>query len=88
MNLIQEGISGKVSLTLTAAATFSTAFIIAYVEYWKLALVLTSSVVVIATNAIGMKLAVRYSKISLENYSSVAVIAEETISSIKHVTAF
>jgi ATP-binding cassette, subfamily B (MDR/TAP), member 1 len=89
MNLIQEGISGKISLSLTAAATFSTAFIIAFVEYWKLALVLTSSVVVIAaTNVVGMKLAVKYSKIGLQSYSTGALIAEEAISSIRHVTAF
>lgn len=89
MNLIQEGISGKFSLSLTAAATFLTAFIVAYVEYWKLALILTSSVVVItAANVAGTKLAVIYSKMSLQSFSAGAVIAEEAISSIHHVTAF
>ncbi|KAF4628928.1 hypothetical protein G7Y89_g9220 [Cudoniella acicularis] len=89
INLVQEAISGKVSLSLTALATFSTAFIIAFVEYWKLALILSCCVVLTATvNYFGMKAAVRYSKLGIQSYSRAAEIAEEAISSIKHVTAF
>jgi ATP-binding cassette subfamily B (MDR/TAP) protein 1 len=42
-NLIQEGISEKIGLTVTALATFVTAFIIAYIRSWKLALILSST---------------------------------------------
>lgn len=34
-NLIQDGISEKVGLTLTAFATFLIAFVIAFVKYWS-----------------------------------------------------
>ena len=43
-NLIQDGISEKVSLTLAAIATFVTALIIGFVHYWKLTLILLSDV--------------------------------------------
>jgi ATP-binding cassette subfamily B (MDR/TAP) protein 1 len=35
IDLIQDGISEKVGLTLTAVATFSSAFIIGLVKYWS-----------------------------------------------------
>lgn len=44
-NLIQDGISEKVGLTLTAIATFVTAFIVAYVKYAPLAGICTSTIV-------------------------------------------
>ncbi|KIM92690.1 hypothetical protein OIDMADRAFT_62313 [Oidiodendron maius Zn] len=43
-NLVQEGISEKISLTLTAIATFITAFVIGFVKYWRLTLILTSTI--------------------------------------------
>ncbi|CCF43369.1 hypothetical protein CH063_03058, partial [Colletotrichum higginsianum] len=42
-NLIQDGISEKVGLTLAALATFISAFIIGFVHYWKLTLILLST---------------------------------------------
>jgi ATP-binding cassette, subfamily B (MDR/TAP), member 1 len=89
MNLIQEGITSKISLSLTAAATFTTAIVISFAEYWKLALILTSTVVTMAAaGAIGSSYAIKYTKRSLASYSSGATIAEEAISSIRHVAAF
>lgn len=89
MNMVQEGITGKLSLSLTAAATFGSAFVIAFVMYWKLAIILSSTVVVLTgTGIIGGAYAVKYSKQSLSSYSRGATIAEEAISSIRHVTAF
>lgn len=35
IDLIQDGISEKIGLTLTAVATFSSAFIIGLVKYWS-----------------------------------------------------
>lgn len=89
ITLIQEGLTGNLSVSLTAAATFISAFVIAFVEYWKLALILTSTVIVLTvTGAVGVSFPVRWTKQSLASYSRGATVAEEAISAIRHVTAF
>ena len=89
MNMVQEGITGKLSLSLTAAATFGSAYVIAFVMYWKLAIILSSTVVALTvTGIVGGAYAVKYSKQSLSSYGRGATIAEEAISSMRHVTAF
>ncbi|KAI9374167.1 P-loop containing nucleoside triphosphate hydrolase protein [Aspergillus egyptiacus] len=88
-NLIQDGVSEKVGLTLTAIATFVTAFIIAYVKYWKLALICSSTIVaLVLTMGGGSQFIVKYSKKSLESYGAGGTVAEEVISSIRNATAF
>ncbi|PLN76740.1 multidrug resistance protein 3 [Aspergillus taichungensis] len=85
---IQEAITGNLSVSLTAAATFVSAYVIAFVEYWKLALILTSTVVVLTvTGAVGVALPVKWTKQSLALESRSATVAEEAISAITHVTA-
>ena len=88
-NLVQDGISEKVALTLTAIATFVTAYVIAYVKYWKLALILTSTIVAITVTmgAFG-GLMKKYNMKSLSAYASGGTVAEEVISSIRNATAF
>ena len=89
INLIHEGITSKLSLSLTATATFITAFVIAFVEYWKLALILTSVIAAMAmVGTVGAKWAVRYTKQAQTSYGTGAAIAEESIRSIRHVAAF
>ncbi|KAL2814645.1 P-loop containing nucleoside triphosphate hydrolase protein [Aspergillus granulosus] len=88
-NLIQDGVSEKVGLTLTAIATFVTAFIIAYIKYWKLALICSSTIVaLVLTMGGGSRFIVKYSKKSLESYGAGGTVAEEVISSIRNATAF
>ncbi|KAL3437552.1 P-loop containing nucleoside triphosphate hydrolase protein [Aspergillus tetrazonus] len=88
-NLIQDGISEKVGLTLTALATFVTAFIIAYVKYWKLALICSSTIVaLVLTMGGGSQFIIKYSKKSLDSYGAGGTVAEEVISSIRNATAF
>ncbi|OJJ64851.1 hypothetical protein ASPSYDRAFT_139835 [Aspergillus sydowii CBS 593.65] len=88
-NLIQDGISEKVGLTLTAVSTFVTAFIIAYVKYWKLALICSSTIVaLVLTMGGGSRFIIKYSKMSLESYGAGGTVAEEVISSIRNATAF
>ncbi|EAW12516.1 ABC multidrug transporter Mdr1 [Aspergillus clavatus NRRL 1] len=88
-NLIQDAISEKVGLTLTALATFVTAFIVAYVKYWKLALICTSTIVaLVLVMGGGSRFIVKYSKKSLESYGAGGTVAEEVISSIRNATAF
>ncbi|KAJ5641516.1 hypothetical protein N7490_005516 [Penicillium lividum] len=88
-NLIQEGISEKVGLTLTAISTFITAFIVAYCKYAKLAGICTSTVVaMVLLGSIGSRFIVKYSELSLQSYSAGGTVAEEVISSIRNATAF
>ncbi|KAL5003117.1 P-loop containing nucleoside triphosphate hydrolase protein [Aspergillus recurvatus] len=88
-NLIQDGVSEKVGLTLTALATFVTAFIIAYVKYWKLALICSSTIVaLVLTMGGGSRFIIKYSKKSLDSYGAGGTVAEEVISSIRNATAF
>ena len=88
-NLVQDGISEKIGLTLTAVATFVTAFVIGFVKYWKLTLILTSTVVAIVTVMGGAsRFIVKYNKTSLEAYAKGGTVAEEVVSSIRNATAF
>lgn len=88
-NLIQDGISEKVGLTLTALATFVTAFVVAYVKYARLAGICTSTIVaLVVIMGGGSRFIVKYSRLSLESYGAGGTVAEEVISSIRNATAF
>ena len=88
-NLIQDGVSEKVGLTLTAIATFVTAFIVAYVKYARLAGICTSTIVaLVVIMGGGSQFIIKYSKLSLESYGAGGTVAEEVISSIRNATAF
>lgn len=88
-NLVQDGLSEKVGLTLTAVATFVTAYVIAYIKYWKLALILTSTIVAITVTMGGLGgVITKYNKKSLAAYASGGTVAEEVISSVRNATAF
>ncbi|KAK4543161.1 hypothetical protein LTR36_005939 [Oleoguttula mirabilis] len=88
-NLVQDGISEKVGLTLTAVATFITAYIIGYIKYWKLTLILTSTIVAIMLTMGYMgSMVVKWNKASLAAYAEGGTVAEEVISSIRNAVAF
>lgn len=88
-NLIQDGISEKVSLTLAALATFVTAFIIGFVNYWKLTLILSSTVFALLLNVgAGSRYMLKNNKASLESYAQGGSLADEVISSIRNAVAF
>lgn len=88
-NLIQDGISEKVGLTLTAIATFITAYIIGFVKYWKLTLILTSTIfAIVFTSGFLGRFIVRWQKKSLASYAEGGTVAEEVISSIRNAVAF
>ncbi|KAI4107579.1 MAG: hypothetical protein L6R37_001539 [Teloschistes peruensis] len=89
MNLVQDGISEKIALTLTAMATFVTAFVIGFVKYWKLTLILSSTVfAIVAVMGGGSTFIIKYQKKSLESYALGGTVAEEVVSSIRNATAF
>ncbi|KAK8124231.1 ABC multidrug transporter Mdr1 [Apiospora kogelbergensis] len=88
-NLIQDGISHKVALTLTAVAIFCTGFIIAYVKFWKLALICTSTLVAFgAVMGGGSKFIVKFSNKSMQHYAVGSSLVQEVLSSIRTATAF
>lgn len=88
-NLIQDGISEKVSLTLAALATFVTAFVIGFVKYWKLTLILSSTVFALVLNmGIGSTFMLKNNKNSLDSYAMGGNLADEVISSIRNAIAF
>ncbi|KAI1857591.1 uncharacterized protein JN550_013160 [Neoarthrinium moseri] len=88
-NLIQDGISEKVGLTLTAVATFISAFVIGFVMYWKLTLILISTVVaIVLVMGTASSFMIKYNKHSIEAYALGGSVAEEVISSIRNAVAF
>ncbi|KAK7189272.1 Leptomycin B resistance protein pmd1-like protein 2 [Paraphaeosphaeria sporulosa] len=87
-NLFQDGISGKLALTLQGFATFITTYIISYIRYWKLALILTSTIVaIVLTGGVLGRLSIGWSSLSLASYAKGGSIVEETISSIRNTIA-
>lgn len=89
MNLIQDGISQKFGLTLTAIASFVSAFLIGFVIYWKLTLVLSSTVVALfILTGTGGRFVVKFNKQSINFYAVGGSIADEVISSIRNAVAF
>lgn len=75
-------------MTLQGIATFIAAYIVSYVRYWKLALILTSTIVAIVfTGGVLGRMSVAWSKASLASYSKGGSLVEETISSIRNTMA-
>ncbi|EEQ85957.1 multidrug-resistance transporter mdr2 [Blastomyces dermatitidis] len=88
-NLIQDGISEKVGLTMTALATFVTAFIIGFIKFWKLTLICSSTIVALTVlMGSASTFIIGYSKKSLDSYGEGGTVAEEVLSSIRNATAF
>ena len=88
-NLVQDGISEKIALTITAMSTFVTAFVIGFIKYWKLTLILSSTVfAIVFVMGAGSTFIIKFNKQSLESYALGGSVAEEVISSIRNATAF
>ncbi|KAL1626614.1 GTPase-activating protein [Diplodia seriata] len=88
-NLVQDGISEKVGLVLQALATFITAFIIGFVKYWKLTLILCSTIfAIVFTMGGGSTFIMKYNKNSLASYALGGTVVEEVFSSIRNAVAF
>lgn len=89
MLLIQDGISEKLGLVLSGVASFVTAFIIAYVKYWKLALICTSTLAtLLLVMGSGSIVSVIYGKRALERYGKGGNLADNAFESIRTVVAF
>ncbi|KAK2867786.1 hypothetical protein FQN49_003477 [Arthroderma sp. PD_2] len=89
MGIVQEAVTSKVAVMLSAIATFCAAFIVAFVAYWKTALILSPFfVTVIATGGLGGAYTIKHHKRGMKLYSQASGVAEEAIGAIRHVTAF
>lgn len=89
VNHIQDGISEKVAVTLTALATFNSAFVICFVKYWKLTILCLSTVVAIFTTVnLGALFLVKFKKRSFEAYAVGGSVVEESLTSMTNATAF
>ncbi|KAI2629784.1 putative ABC multidrug transporter [Hypoxylon sp. NC1633] len=89
MGTIQEGITSKTSVALTAVATFGAAFVISLVEHWKTALVLSPTFVLMAIFGTLTGSRARKAHMKAKPASDQASnVAQEAVSSIRHVFAF
>ncbi|KAK9766045.1 hypothetical protein K7432_005165 [Basidiobolus ranarum] len=88
-HLIQDGISEKFPQSCSYVATFISAFIIAFIRNWKLTLVLSCIIPMIAISVGSLnKFTSKFVKRALDHYSISGTLAEEVISSIRTATAF
>ena len=88
MNAIQEANSEKVGLTIRTLATVIASFVVAFVQYWALALILSSSLfaIMLIGSAIGLPMK-KYSDRAADTASKASIVAEETFAAIKTVSA-
>ncbi|CAB4376476.1 unnamed protein product [Rhizophagus irregularis] len=88
-NLIQDGISEKVSMAFTFLVQFLASFTIAFIINWKMTLVIFVEFPLIMLNGgIFNRLIVNYKLKVLDYYSKSSTIAEESISTIRTTVAF
>ncbi|CAG7938101.1 unnamed protein product [Penicillium nalgiovense] len=89
MNLIQDSLTGKLSLTLYSCSIFGAALIISFAKSWRMALILISAYVAeTGSMSFFSSFMVKYTHKSLAAYADGSTTAEEAISSIRHITAF
>ncbi|KAK9368251.1 P-loop containing nucleoside triphosphate hydrolase protein [Lipomyces kononenkoae] len=87
--LIQEGISEKVGYCIANFATLIAGFIVGMVRSYKLALILSSMLIMMMVSfAIGSQKMKRAIRRSLSGYSVGGTLAEEVLASVRNVQAF
>ncbi|KAI2628689.1 P-loop containing nucleoside triphosphate hydrolase protein [Hypoxylon sp. NC1633] len=88
INQLQDGLTGKLSLSLTSISTFVTAFVVILVEGWRLGLIMLSGIIAITgAMVIGGWVMVHYAKITAAANGLAASAAQESLEEIKQVTA-
>ncbi|KAI1862754.1 uncharacterized protein JN550_010091 [Neoarthrinium moseri] len=89
IDTIRQGISEKLGFALTAVATFFSAFIIGFVSYWKLTLVLFSTVVALLTIMSSASVFITRYSIQMSQSTSLAnSIIGDVLQSIRTTVAF
>jgi len=88
-NLVNQGISEKLSLTISGISTIVTAFVIAFAVQWKLTLITISVFpVIVVVTAICIGIDAKQEGRILSIHSKAGNLAEEAFSSIATVHAF
>ncbi|KAJ5312435.1 Multidrug resistance protein sirA [Penicillium antarcticum] len=88
LNTIQDALSFKLSLTLSAVGTLLATYIVSFALYWKLTFILIWSIFLsLALLYAGNRIAVHYSTRSMEAQATGSSIAEEALGSIRSTTA-
>lgn len=91
MNMVQDGISEKLGMTIKGISVFVAAYVVGFVVSWQLTLILTATVVVISGTLGGLsRFVIRWSGKSLACYAKGGGLAEEVLSppSARNVLAF
>jgi len=89
MGTVQEAVTSKLSVLLSAVAQFCAAFVVAFIMYWKTALILSPLfAAMIVTASVGGAYAIKHHKRAMDLYNQASGIAEEAIGATRHVTAF
>lgn len=88
MNAIQEAISEKVGITLATCSTMVAAFIVGFVQYWALALILSSALlaIMLSLGIISVPMQSNTAKAG-QGASEAATVVDEAFSAIKTVLA-
>ncbi|KAE8260080.1 hypothetical protein A4X13_0g583 [Tilletia indica] len=89
IQLIQEGISDKIPMSVMFLATFVTGFVVAYVRSWKLALSMTSIIpcVMISGSVMNVFIA-KLQQLELDHVAHGATLAEEAFGTVRTAKAF
>lgn len=89
VNLVNQGISEKLGLTIQAIATFVTAFIVAFAVQWKLTLITIAVVpTILIVTFICMAIDTKQENQIMAIYARAGRLAEEIMASIRNVHAF
>lgn len=87
--MIQEGIGEKVPIVITGMASFVSALVVSFVESWKLALIVMTSIVALVFFMGGFsRLVIQFKAKSLECQGHADNVVEEAVSSVRNITAF
>ncbi|KAJ9646637.1 hypothetical protein H2199_002686 [Coniosporium tulheliwenetii] len=88
-NLVSQGISEKLTLTVQGLSTFISAFVVAFAVQWKLALITVSIVpTILIVTSICVVIDTKQEAQILPIYSKAGLLAEEVFSSMRTVHAF
>ncbi|GAC94191.1 multidrug resistance protein [Pseudozyma hubeiensis SY62] len=89
IQLIQEGISDKIPMSVMFISAFVTGFIVAYVKSWELALALSSMIpCIIIAGALMNAVTAKLQQAELDRVSKAASIAEEALATLRTAKAF
>lgn len=89
INTIQQGTSEKVGVVLGVLSMFTTAYIVAFVKYAKLAGILVSLLpAFMVMGVLGGHFVAKYSALVSEHMAAAASVAQETLGNIMVVQAF